>query len=84
MMSVLTAQRLARIHAMRRERLAETAGRGAGVLDIVERSIRLELASAMRITEYAAGRLIMQAEALTQRYPEALESLTGGRITGPP
>ena len=49
--------------------------------DIVERSIRLELAAAMRVTEYAAGRMIAQAEALVHRYPAALDSLGGGRIT---
>jgi hypothetical protein len=81
MESVFAAQRLMRIDAMRREMLAEAAGRGAGVTDLVERSIRLELASAMRVTEYAAGQMIVQAEALVHRYPAALESLAGGRIT---
>ena len=81
MMSVFAAQRLVRVDAMRRELLTEAVSRGAGVLDIVERSIRLELAAAMRITEYAAGRLIVQAEALVHRYPAALDALAGGRIT---
>src|SRR6478609_8726450 len=67
MMSVLAAQRLLRIQGMRQEQLAETRGRGGGVRDLVERSIRLELAAAMRITEYAAGRLILLADALTCR-----------------
>ena len=66
---------------MRRELLRDAAGRGAGVTDIVERSIRLELAAAMRITEYAAGRMIVQAEALVHRYPAALDSLSAGRMT---
>ncbi|WP_137846492.1 HNH endonuclease signature motif containing protein [Microbacterium sp. 2FI] len=79
--SVFAAQRLARVDAMRRELLAEAGGRGAGVTDIVERSIRLELAAAMRITEYAAGRMLAQAEALVRRYPHALDALGGGRIT---
>lgn len=81
MMSVIAAQRLLRIESLRREQLAEAADRGAGMLDIVERSIRLELAAAMRITEYAAGRLIMQADALVNRYPSALDSLASGRMT---
>jgi hypothetical protein len=81
MMSVIAAQRLLRIESMRREQLAEAAERGAGLLDVVERSIRLELAAAMRITEYAAGRLIMQADALVNRYHSALDSLAGGRMT---
>ena len=81
MMSVFAAQRLTRVHAMRRELLQEADGRGDGVRDIVERSIRLELAAAMRVTEYAAGRLIAQAEALVRRYPSALAALGAGRIT---
>lgn len=81
MISVFAAQRLARIDFMRRESLREASGRGDGVRDIVERSIRLELAAAMRVTEYAAGRLIAQAEALTRRYAAALDALAAGRIT---
>lgn len=81
MESVFAAQRLLRIDAMRRELLTEAVGRGAAVIDIVERSIRLELAAAMRITEYAAGRMIVHAQALVDRYPAALDALGGGRIT---
>ncbi len=81
MESVFAAQRLERVDGMRRRLLAEAAGRGAGVTDIVERSIRLELAAAMRVTEYAAGRMIVLAEALVHRYPVVLDSLGGGRIT---
>ncbi|MFB7892698.1 DUF222 domain-containing protein [Microbacterium sp. NPDC056044] len=81
MMSVFAAQRLIRIDAMRRELLHETTGRGDGVRDIVERSIRLELAAAMRVTEYTAGRLIAQAEAMVERYAPALDALGAGRIT---
>ena len=81
LISVFAAQRLRRVNAMRREALADAAGRGAGVRDVVERSIRLELAAAMRITEYAAGRLIVLAEALVHRYPAVLDALAGGRIT---
>jgi hypothetical protein len=81
MVSVFAAQRLMRIDAMRRELLREATGRGDGVREIVERSIRLELATAMRVTEYAAGRLIAQAEALVRRYPSALDALGAARIT---
>ena len=35
----------------------------------------------MRITEYAAGRMITIADALAHRYPAVLESLGGARIT---
>ena len=81
MESVFAAQRLRSVDSMRRELLIEAHGRGVGVTDIVERSIRLELATTMRITEYAAGRMIVQAEALVRRYPAALDSLGGGRMT---
>ncbi|WP_109209547.1 MULTISPECIES: HNH endonuclease signature motif containing protein [Microbacterium] len=81
MMSVFAAERLMRIDLMRREALRETIGRADATRDIVERSIRLELAAAMRITEYSAGRLIVQAEALVRHYPSALAALSAGRIT---
>jgi hypothetical protein len=81
MESVFAAERFMRVDAMRRHLLADAAGRGAGVLDIIERSIRLELAAAMRITEYSAGRMIVRAEALVRRYPRALDALAAGRIT---
>ena len=81
MESVFAAQRLLRIHGMRCELLTEAEGRGAGVTDLVERSIRLELAAAMRITEAAAGRMITRADALVTRYPAALDGLGSGRMT---
>lgn len=81
MESVFAAQRLVRVDAMRRDQLIEAAGRGSAVTEIIERSIRLELAAAMRITEYAAGRMIVHAEALVRRYPQALDALHGARIT---
>jgi hypothetical protein len=81
MESVFAAERLMRIDGMRRELLIEAEGRGFAVIEIIERSIRLELASAMRITEYSAGRMIVHAEALVRRYPQALDSLHGARIT---
>ncbi|WP_239066276.1 HNH endonuclease signature motif containing protein [Microbacterium hibisci] len=81
MMSVFAAQRLRRIDAMRREVLRESTDRRDAPREIVERSIRLELAAAMRVTEYAAGRLIAQAEALVRDYPAALDALGAGRIT---
>lgn len=81
MMSVFAAERLVRINAMRRDLLVDAEGCTASQRDVLERSIRLELACAMRITEYAAGRLIVQAEALVTRYPAVLDALSGGRIT---
>lgn len=49
--------------------------------EMVDRSLRLELAAALRITEYAAGDLMVRATALVERYPGALEALRCARIT---
>ena len=81
MLAVFAAERLRRIEAMRREELALIVGRGASAVEMAERSIRLELSAGMRITEYAAGRLLLQADALVNRYPSALDALSGARIT---
>ena len=81
MMSVFAAERYARIDEMRRELLAAAVAHGAREVELVERSIRLELAAAMRITEYAAGRLMVVAQALRGPCRAAWESLAGGRVT---
>jgi hypothetical protein len=81
MLSVFAAQQLRRVDAMRREALAEAVGRGSGVREIIDRGIRLELAAALRITEYAAAELIVRADALVHRFPQMLDSLSGGRTT---
>ena len=41
MMSVFAAQQLVRVDVLRREALVEAVARGVGVLDVVERSVRL-------------------------------------------
>lgn len=81
MESVFAAERLIRVDAMRRELLEDAEGRGSATTEIIERSIRLELAAAMRITEYSAGRMIVHAEALVRRYPRVLDSLHRADIT---
>ncbi|MET0736168.1 MAG: DUF222 domain-containing protein [Microbacterium sp.] len=81
MMSIFAAQRLRAVDAMRREALEEAAARGRVFTDVVERGIRLELAAALRITEFAAAALISLAEALLRRYPEALASLERAAVT---
>ena len=80
MRAVLAAQELERVDAMRRHALADP-GRYGGVAEIVERSVRLELAAALGVTETAAGMLMVRAEALVHRYPAALECLGRARIT---
>ena len=81
MMSTFAAERFARVELLRRNALDNPAVYGGASAEIVERSVRLELAAALRITEHAAGMLMAQAESLTGRYPAALESLSRARIT---
>jgi hypothetical protein len=48
---------------------------------LVERSMRLEVAAALRITEHAAGRMMGVGRALVDRYPAVLESMSHADIT---
>ena len=81
MLAVFAAQRLERVDRFRRNALADAARYGGGVVEVVHRSLRLELAAALRITEHAAQTLLTHAEALVHRYPGALASLGEARIT---
>ncbi|MCW3493378.1 HNH endonuclease [Microbacterium sp. SSM24] len=81
MLSVFAAEQLVRIDALRRRALADGGRYGGGAAEIVERSVRLELAAALRITEAAAGILLAQAEAMVSRYPGALASLGRAGMT---
>src|SRR6476469_1718512 len=64
LVSVFRAQQFYRIEAMRLEQLADARRHGYELNEVIERSIRLELAAALSITEAAAGSLIAQADAL--------------------
>ncbi|WP_344059731.1 HNH endonuclease signature motif containing protein [Microbacterium pumilum] len=79
--AVFAAERLVRVDRMRREALAHAERYGWTMTDVVARSIRLELACALRITEHAAGDLLGLAEAVVHRYPPVLESLSRARMT---
>src|SRR5688572_14776298 len=81
MVSVYVAHRYRRIEAMRREALADASRHGYQLTEIIERSVRLELAAALSITESAAGTLIAQADALVNRYRAVLDAFAGARIT---
>lgn len=81
MMAVFAAQRFERIDAMRLRALAEVDRYGGAIVPVVERSLRLELAAALRLTEHVAGDLLAVAEALVHRYPAALRSLARAAIT---
>jgi hypothetical protein len=80
MMARVAAERLLRIDQLRVAHLADAEVAGRVLADVVMRGLRLELAAAMRITEYAAGNLIALAEALVQRYPEVMSALSDARI----
>jgi Domain of unknown function (DUF222) len=81
MVSGHAADQLKRIDALRLEMLADARRAGNTLTDVIERSVRLELAAALSITESAAGSLMALGEALVHRYPEVLESLSRARIT---
>lgn len=78
-LSITASDRYRRVASYRRDALSGTV---YGVTrEIAERSLRLELAAAMRITERAVDRVTFMAEALTERYPTLLASLAGARIS---
>jgi hypothetical protein len=81
MMSVFAAQRVMRVDQLRRNALADAASYGGAVAAVVERSVRLELAAALRVTEHAAAGLLGFAQALVHRYPAALDALGRAAIT---
>jgi hypothetical protein len=81
MMACFAAERLQRIERMHRDALDDARREGREGPEIVERAIRLELAAAMRITEYAADELLCRAHTLVHQYPVMLESLARGRVT---
>lgn len=75
------AMRYAAIDRMRQEFFAALPGATGSEHEMARRSLRLELASALRVTEYSAEVLIDTAESLVHRHPDALEALGQGRIT---
>lgn len=81
MEAVFAAQRLARIDQLRLEALDEVTRYGGGSRELIERSVRLELAAALRITENQAGMLMFRAEALVHRYPTVWDSLSRAGMT---
>jgi hypothetical protein len=81
MEAVFAAQRLARIDQLRLEALDDVTRYGGGARELIERSVRLELAAALRITENQAGMLMYRAEALVHRYPTVWNSLAHAGMT---
>ncbi|GAA1853020.1 DUF222 domain-containing protein [Microbacterium koreense] len=79
MVAIFAAERLMRIARMHADAIASV--RYGVSVEIVERSLRLELASALRITEYAAGELLALAEGAVMRYPSIATSLHRADMT---
>ena len=74
MVTMQAAQRLIGVNVLRREALADAARHGRVLTDVVERSVRLEIAAALRITENEAAAMLAMSEALVERYPTVLDS----------
>ncbi|WP_336631723.1 MULTISPECIES: HNH endonuclease signature motif containing protein [unclassified Microbacterium] len=74
-----TAEQYESIAALRRDALHDAGSYATA--EMVDRSVRLELAAALRVTEYAAGELLRHGVALEGRYRGALDALRGARIT---
>jgi hypothetical protein len=81
MITVFAARRLMWVDSMRRRALEDAERHGRLLSEVIERSVRLELAAALRITEYAAAEMIALSEALVRRYPAVLDSLSRARMT---
>lgn len=79
--AVIAARRFERIDALRCEALNDVTRYGGGSRELIERSLRLELAAALRVTENVAGMLLARAEMLVHRYPSVLQSLSHARMT---
>jgi hypothetical protein len=81
MVTMQAAQRLIGVNVLRREALADAARHGRVLTEVVERSVRLEIAAALRITESEAGAMMAMGEALVERYPAVLDSFARARMT---
>ena len=79
-LTMQTAEQYASVAALRRE-LMTHAGSSAVADEMIDRSLRLELAAALRLTEYAVGDLMARSTALAERYPAALDAMMHARIT---
>ncbi|MDE0545379.1 HNH endonuclease signature motif containing protein [Microbacterium sp. C7(2022)] len=80
-MSRLAARRVQHVYDMHRAELDAAAQHGRDLTTVVERGIRLELAAALRVTEHVAGNLLAFSDAMVERYPEVLSSLSHARMT---
>lgn len=81
MMAIFAADRFRRVSDFASTAMADAARHGRTLTEVVVRGIRLELAAALRITEYAAGEMLGMADALVHRYSAVLDSLGRANMT---
>jgi len=81
LMSVFAAQRFERVESLRREAMAEAAVFRGKTTEILMRSLRLELAAVLQVTEHIAERMLVTADGLVNRYPLMLDALSHARTT---
>lgn len=55
--------------------------RGSRSLEVADRSVRLEIAAHLHVSEHASGLLMLRAEAVMVDFPALLSALEAGRIT---
>ena len=81
MATMQAAQKLTGVNVLRREAMVDAARHGRTINDVVERSVRLEIAAALRITESEAAGMLALGEALVEEFPTVLESFASARMT---
>ncbi|GAA3214412.1 HNH endonuclease signature motif containing protein [Microbacterium terregens] len=81
MVTMQAAQRLIGVNVLRREAMADAARHGRTLTGVAERSVRLEIAAALRITENEAAAMLALGEALVERFPTVLDSFASARMT---
>ena len=81
MATMQAAQKLIGVNVLRREAMTDAVRHGRALNDVVERSVRLEIAAALRITESEAGGILALGEALVEQFPTVLDSFASARMT---
>lgn len=71
-------------HEARQEQDAAVSGRplatprGQEARDVLDRSVRLEVAAALRVSESAAGMLLLRAREAVEEHPDVIEAMEAG------
>jgi hypothetical protein len=81
MATMQAAQKLIGVNVLRREAMTDAARHGRALNDVFERSVRLEIAAALRITEGEAAGILALGEALVEQFPTVLDSFASARMT---